>query len=579
MRDEIYAMRIPRVIGVVLLLAQTLLPPSATYAQESLLSQRPNSPLESDYQAMSVRPEETMRDAMLGNPAALCGTMRERRLFFNDNPCADKPSSPITVVFNGATGRMDGDYIPVLGNSFDDVSVLANGYMGGDGDVLYGKAGFTTGGHRGIGWNTLRSPETYWPYIVADSTGGNMGYETYNLMVAYSFGLGGNVDLGISGEYTGDFAYRKTDPRIEDITTWLLAKVGASYRTDGHHRLSLDVEYQFHRQHSEVKHFRSGQFAGFFTEYGFGMFDYVHSSIFNSTKDLQLQHSYGTALQYSSSPQRPFRANGRVAYDLDVMKTEENTYKLNLYRALTSRVAIDMSALWNSDSWGAELIGQAAIASRKGREYIFERYVSDQVDGVDVYDYRKIGHNDRYTLRKASADAQLKLSKYVGPSSTFSVIGALDLLSREERYGAGGYKIVNTLLTPHIGLEVQRMSDSFDSRLTVRYGRRKSLENKYQVNVDLDRHTEYQHAFSPYAYYSHSGNVVTAEAEASHMFGPVRLGLKVQALIVRANRLKDAIYDRGRYDNAIPFASKHSVSLAADAHDQNWTKFSLFAEF
>ena len=48
-----------------------------------------------------------------------------------------------------------------------------------------------------------------------------------------------------------------------------------------------------HRQHADVKHFRTGQFAGFFIEYGFGMFDYIFSPIFNSME--QRQHINATA--------------------------------------------------------------------------------------------------------------------------------------------------------------------------------------------------------------------------------------------------------------------------------------------
>lgn len=570
--DNIHIMR-----GFISFLTLLFLPLSAL-AQESLLFQGSHSPLEADYREMSVRPEETVRDAILANPAALNGLMNERRLFFNDNPLAVHRETPITVAVNGATGRMRGDFIPVTGNSFDDATVLANGHIRRERDILYGKAGFTTGKHRDIGWNILRSPETYWPYVVADSTGGDMGYETYNLMVAYSFGLSQNVDMGFSGEYTGDFAYRKTDPRIEDVASWLTVRGGLAFKVDSGSRLAFNVEYQMHRQHSEVKFFRSGQFAGFFTEYGFGMFDYIHSSIFNSAKNLMHQHSAGAAIQYSLSGGRPLRLNGRLAYGLDVMNTEENVYKLNLYRAMTNRLTANLSVLWSGNAWSLSFFGNATISQRKGREYIFERYVSDQVDGVDIYDYRKIGHNDRYTLRKVSADAQIKLSRYVGTSATLSLIGAADYFAREERYTENGYKFSNALLTPHVGLEITRTADALGARLTARYGHRTSLENKYSVNVDLDRHTEYQHAFSPYAYYSHEGNVLTIEGELSHAFRSVRVGLLARLMLVRADRLSSASYDSARYHEALPFASKHTVSLLPDVHNQHWAKFTFFVE-
>lgn len=550
-----------------------------TVAQEALLFQGSHSPLETDYQEMSVQPELNIRDAILSNPATLFGSVDERRQFFNDNPQVEKKTFPLTIAINGATGRMNGDFIPSEGNSFDDASVVANGYIKGKRSLLFGKASFTTGTHRNLGWNILRSPETYWPYVVADSTGGNMGYETYNLMVAYSFQLNDRIDLGLSGDYTGDFAYRKTDPRIEDITSWLTLKGGMSYNLHSGDRIALALEYQLHQQHSEVKHFRSGQFAGFFMEYGFGMFDYIHSPIYNSMKNLQHQHSYEAALQYSANAQRPLRLNARLAYGMDVMNTEENIYKLNLYRAITNRLTANVSALWNNDAWGAAFYGNATISQRKGREYIFERFVSDQVDGVDIYDYRKIGHNDRYTMNKANVNAQVKLSKYVGPATTLSLIGATDYFRREESYKENGYKISNALLTPQVGLEGKYATKALDARMTMRYGYRCSLENKYNVTVDIDRHTEYQHAFSPYAYYSHEGSVVTLEAEASHTFRTFRLGLLAQVMLVSANRLDDALYDSNRYTESVPYTHKHTVSITPDKHNQHWGKLTFYAEF
>lgn len=561
-----------------LLLLPLLLLPATAMAQDPVLFQGGNSPLESDYRQMGVRPETAMRDAVLINPAALNSLMGEGSLFFNGNPRVVRAESPLTVAASGATGRMRGDFIPVLGDSFDDASLLANGHIRRQGDVLYGKAGFTTGRHRGIGWNILRSPETYWPYVIADSTGGDMGYETYNLMLAYSRAAGRRVDMGFSGEYTGDFAYRKTDPRIEDVASWLTVRAGVALRVDSGGRLALGLEYGLHRQHSEVRHFRSGQFAGFFTEYGFGMFDYIHSSIFNSTKCLMRQHSACGSVQYSSTPGGRLRFNGRVAYGLDVMRTEENTYKINLYRAMTSRLTANASFLWRGGAWGAALFANATNERRRGRENIFERYVSDQVDGVDIYDYREIGHNDRYTLRKVTADAQAKLSRYVGTSATLSVIAALDYFGRRETYAENDYEISNALLTPHAGLEAERQTDVLCARVTARYGRRVSVESKYSVGVDLDRHTEYQHAFSPFAYYSHEGGVLTMEGEVSRRVGAVRLGLLAQVMLVRADRLDGAAYDSARYRDAIPLAGKHTLSLTPGRHDQHWAKFTFFVE-
>lgn len=548
-------------------------------AQESLLFENSHSPLEVECQELGTRSELQIRNVVLSNPAMLRHGLDNRRSYFNDNPKTLASSHSLVVALQGAGGKMQGDFIPMEGNRFEDYSVVANGVMRGEKSLLYGKASFTSGSHRNIGWNAQRFPMTYWPYVVADSTGGNVNYETYNLLCAYSFRLNQRVDMGFFGEYKGDFAFRKTDPRIENITSWLTFKGGASYLLNGGSRIGLDIDYQLHRQHTDIRHFRTGQFAGFFMEYGFGMYDYIHSPIYNSMKHQQHQHSYGANVIFSSNANHPLRLNARLGYGFDEMNTEENIHKLNLYRAMTYRLKADASLLWNNQSWGLGFTGHLESAQRQGHEYIFERYVSATVDGVDVYDYRKIGQQDRYKMNMMQGNAQLKVSKYFGALSTLSLFGGMEYLKREETYKEKGSFVRNVLVTPQVGMEAKHSSKWGDARLTVCYGHRTSPEHQYHVNVDMDRHTEYQHTFCTFAYYAHKADVLNLEAEVAHTFSFARMGLQLVWMWVTGNRLENVAYDAGRYDAQIPSAKKNTVSITPDRHDQHWMKLTLFAEF
>lgn len=560
-------------------LVAMMLVPWMGMAQESLLFENSHSPLETEYQQQGVRSELQIRDVVLSNPALLRLGLENRRSYFNDNPQAHVKTYPLVVALQGAGGKMKGDFIPMEGNRFEDYSVVANGVMRGEKSLLYGKASFTSGSHRNIGWNAQRFPMTYWPYVVADSTGGNVSYETYNLLCAYSFRLNKRIDLGFSGEYKGDFAFRKTDPRIENVTSWLTFKGGASYFLGDGNRIGLDIDYQLHRQHTDIKHFRTGQFAGFFMEYGFGMYDYIHSPIYNSMKHQQHQHSYGANVIFSSNANHPLRVNARLGYGFDEMNTEENIHKLNLYRAMTHRLKADASLQWNNQIWGVGLSGHLETAQRKGREYIFERYVSATVDGVDVYDYRKIGQQDRYKMNTTQGNTQLKASKYIGATNTLSLLGGVEYQKREETYKEKGFLIRNVLVTPQVGMEMKHSSKKMDARLTALYGHRTSPKHLYQVGVDMDRHTEYQHAFSTFAYYAHETDLLNLEAEVMHTFSFARMGLQLQWMWVNGNRLESAAYDVARYDAQVPSAKKHTVSIMPDRHDQHWMKLTLFAEF
>lgn len=95
----------------------------------------------------------------------------------------------------------------------------------------------------------------------------------------------------------------------------------------------------------------------------------------------------------------------------------------------------------------------------------------------------------------------------------------------------------------------------------------------------MDRHTEYQHAFSTYAYYAYNADVVGLDAEVAHTFGFGRMGVVVQWMWVNGHRLNDVVYDADRYAESIPSARKHTVSPEPDRHDQHWMKLGLFVEF
>ena len=548
-------------------------------AQQSMLFEESNSPLETEYNTFSPRWETQMRDRLLSNPAIMRLEMDSLRHFFNDNPKAAIRIYRMSVEANLSLGKMTGDYQPVHGDRFKDFTVKANGVMKTKKGMLYGKAFFTSGMHKDVNWNILRSPEAYWPYVVADSTGGNMSYETYSLICAYSFRIAKKWDMGVWGQYKGDYAWRKTDPRIKDISSWFTLKAGAAYDLGHGYRLGFDVDYQLHLQNSEVQLFRSGQFAGFFMEYGFGMYDYIHSPIYNSMKNQVHMHSWDGNMQFFSNPTRAFRINATLGYGRDVMTTEENIYKLDLYRAVTNRGKVAMSALWNTPQWGVSLIGYMDLSQRKGRENVFERYVSSTVDGVDIYDYRKIGHQDRYTMTQARVDGQLKLSRYFGRTTTLSLLGGIDWYNRKEQYSETGYLIHNVLLTPQVGLEVTHFSKALECRLTVAYGKTSSPKHLYNVGVDLKRHTEYQHAFCTYAYYAYKADRVSLEAEISHVFKFARMGLRLQWLFVRGKRLDEVSYDVERYSSQVPSARKFTISPQPDVHNQHWLKVALFAEF
>ena len=564
--------------GIVAALLCSLCSVPSVRGQERLTSTASNSPLQTEFENRSLRPGTDMRDAYLRNPALIHRMVGERRYFSAENPgfVREKPGT-IFIAADGASGRQEGDYLPYEGQEFRDFSVRADGYKQGDRATFFARIGFTAGGNDNVGWSALRNPGLYWPYIVADSTGGDFRYEKYDLMCGYSFRLG-RFDLGMSGEYTGDFAFRQNDPRIEDISTWLTFKAGAAYAFR-RHVIALNAEFMHHRQHADVKHFRTGQFAGFFIEYGFGMFDYIFSPIFNSMEQRQHINAYGVNLTFNSDPSRALRLNLLLGYGRETMKTEENNYKVNLYRAPANTFDADLGILWNDRRWGAEFLVKAAYEDKKGTENIFERYISSSQDGVDVYDFRKIGEQNRYGMKRLDGSAELKVSRFLGRHYTVSLLGGVGYMMREETYKDHDYLIRNVLLTPSLGIGARYSGEKFDVELRGCWSHRTVPESRYEVGVDLEKNTEFQHAFTTYAYYANTAELYTAELTVARHFRFGTFGLRGQMLCGRGNRIPEAVYDLSRYEQAVPSTSQHTISRTPDRHDSVWFRVSLFTVF
>lgn len=179
--------------GIVAALLCSLCSVPSVRGQERLTSTASNSPLQTEFENRSLRPGTDMRDAYLRNPALIHRMVGERRYFSAENPgfVREKPGT-IFIAADGASGRQEGDYLPYEGQEFRDFSVRADGYKQGDRATFFARIGFTAGGNDNVGWSALRNPGLYWPYIVADSTGGDFRYEKYDLAGTRS-GSGGSI--------------------------------------------------------------------------------------------------------------------------------------------------------------------------------------------------------------------------------------------------------------------------------------------------------------------------------------------------------------------------------------------------
>ena len=82
-----------------------------------------------------------------------------------------------------------------------------------------------------------------------------------------------------------------------------------------------------------------------------------------------------------------------------------------------------------------------------------------------MYDFRKIGEQNRYGMKRLDGSAELKVSRFLGRHYTVSLLGGVGYMMREETYKDYDYLIRNVQLTPSLGIGARYSGEKFDVEL------------------------------------------------------------------------------------------------------------------
>ena len=95
-------------------------------------------------------------------------------------------------------------------------------------EAVRGHASYRRGIKRAVRWNSASDFDLLYPYVLADSVGGDLQTETYSFGGAYACRRGRLVS-GISGTYRALHEYRQVDPRPRNITSDFSVDASAGY--------------------------------------------------------------------------------------------------------------------------------------------------------------------------------------------------------------------------------------------------------------------------------------------------------------------------------------------------------------
>ncbi len=286
---------------------------------------------------------------------------------------------------------------PQLGTGETTWKFDASSYMKYKTSTLWGHASYENGKTRNVTWNETSDLTTVYPYVLADSVGGDMKLERYNFSGGWTDTYG-RWDLGATMGYTAGLYYRSVDPRPRNITARLEAAVGAGYHVSDAVLVSAMVGFEKYKQTNAVEFYsdlgsrRLLHLAGLASHYarfaGNGLSTYYKGYTWHGGLNLMVQeHWWLSAVATHTSMEHVLRdLNNLPIVDL-------NHNEINAEAAYFASTEL-------------AFVANARVARRVGTENIF----GEPSSGV----YDQIASHDRYFNNIFAASLQAQYTMPLG---------------------------------------------------------------------------------------------------------------------------------------------------------------------
>jgi len=266
--------------------------------------------------------------------------------------------------------------------------------------AVRGSVRYSNGVKRKVNWNSSSDYFVVYPYVIADTLGGNVNKEEYSFSGGYS-ARHGRFHWGVEGAYRALHEYRMVDPRPRNIVSDLQVKASAGWRLLPGYVLEATAGYRRYSQNQSMAFIsQRGKNSAVFHLTGLGN----HFARFSGTTDTYMNTRYAgngvsVGLAWSLVRQKGWEAG--VEYSLldlvhflpnlnQVPYTEAYTRNVRARGALVSRAG-DLA--WKAGAqlqyeWrqGLESIldnGSSGYLKELGRFLMFSsEYLSAEVYGI-----------------------------------------------------------------------------------------------------------------------------------------------------------------------------------------------------
>ncbi|MGX5820907.1 DUF6850 family outer membrane beta-barrel protein [Chitinophaga lutea] len=167
--------------------------------------------------------------------------------------------------------------------------------------TLWGKAGYASETIYNVRFNEAGDYHLVYPYVIADSVGGDMKSETYTFSggIAKQAGL---YQLGLEAAFRGTQSYRDRDPRPKNISSEIDLRLGVSRPLGQAYLLALDLSGKLYGQKSELNFVSDLGTPFYYHDAGLGVYNDLLSVKYRSS--FYKGRGYGVDLQLAPAGQK-----------------------------------------------------------------------------------------------------------------------------------------------------------------------------------------------------------------------------------------------------------------------------------
>ncbi|MFZ4928205.1 DUF6850 family outer membrane beta-barrel protein [Chryseobacterium sp. Mn2064] len=294
--------------------------------------------------------------------------------------------------------------------------------------TVWGNASYSQGKNKQMIWNENADYDIIYPYVAADSVGGNMKFETYQFSGGYSKKIN-TYTLGIMASYKATLSYRDIDPRPKNTTANFSLALGANKLMFQKFRIGMYADAEKYTQKHYLSFVSNQGYPMIYNMNGLGNYNELLSG-----KLRQAYYegwSYGGGLQIFEADNRNWYLNlGIKKFNLDKLLTEYSD--LNASKIDEQQFTFSAGKFFSSGKlvWG--ILAEGNSTERKGTENLFLNENSRN--------YIQIGSVEKYKrqFNNIIFKGLLKMGKEESQSSFLPFFG---WLQEKEKYSSPSSKI------------------------------------------------------------------------------------------------------------------------------------------